>query len=63
MILKELLQLASIQDEYQIVNAITKEVNVYRDGAAIPKNYDNMKVVKLYGYNAEGYDGLEIFLE
>lgn len=63
MILNELLHLASIQDEYHIVNVNTNEYNTYKNVDSIPKKYDDMEVVRLYGYDAEGYDGLQIFVK
>ena len=63
MIVKELLDLANMQDEYEIINAMTYEKNTYHDVNEIPERFNNMNVVRLYGYDAEGYDGLQIFVQ
>ena len=58
--LGELLDMASIQDEYVIRMNNGKNVVRIRDVDKIPPELNDYKVVKLYGYNAEGYDGLEV---
>lgn len=63
MIVKELLDLANLQDEYEIINVMTKERNTYNDVDKIPESFNDMNVVRIYGYDAEGYDGLQIFVQ
>ena len=61
--LKELLVLAGFQDEYEIINKNTKEKNTYNGLDKIPESYSNMNVIRIYGYDADGYDGLQIFIQ
>lgn len=59
---KHILKLAPLQDEYRIVqDDILQETSYF--SYYINKVYGNKRVIAIYGYNADGYDGLEIVIK
>ena len=58
--LQEVLNLASCQDEYLILHRKAKIIIKNPDD--IPEFLENKEVTGIYGYDAEGYDGLQITL-
>ena len=61
--LKELLDLAPNQDEYLIHYDNTDIVSTNSDYFAKQRpDLEEREVKRVYGYNAEGYDGLEVLL-
>ena len=61
--LKELLDLAPNQDEYVVHYDGGHIISLSYDDFANYPYLENREVTKLYGYNAEGYDGLEVYLK
>lgn len=60
MILKEILNLAPNQDEYTIKHK--KATIMIKNPDDVPEVFEHMEVSSIYGYDAEGYDGLQINL-
>lgn len=58
--LKEILNLAPNQDEYII--KYKKSQTKFNNPDDVPEVFENMEVLYIYGYDAEGYDGLQINL-
>lgn len=58
--LKEILNLAANQDEYIVTHK--KSLIKFAEPDDAPEPYLNMEVSSIYGYDAEGYDGLQINL-
>lgn len=58
--LKEILNLAPNQDEYIVKHKKAKIM--FNNPDDVPEVFENMEVSSIYGYDAEGYDGLQINL-
>ena len=59
---KDILNLAPNQDEYLIVTNKGARITITKPND-LPEEFENIEVSSIYGYDAEGYDGLEINLE
>ena len=58
--LKEILTLADKQDEYLITFANSKSQFTIKNPDNIPAEFEEREITGIYGYNADGYDGLQI---
>lgn len=58
--LKEILNLAPNQDEYLVIHKNARII--FREPDQAPEPYLDIKVSSIHGYDAEGYDGLQINL-